>query len=328
MRILHLIDSGGVYGAERVLLALMEGQRRLGATPILGSIGLLGERDKPIEIEARARSLDVAAIRLARGPLPTSSFALLRAARDLDARLVHTHGYKANVLLAAVPRSWRPTPIVTTVHGWCAPRGWSRLRVYEAAERRLLPRLDACAFVARSTLQDPRVPLRRISRAVVVPNGFDWRPADPPSRDDPLARFCATRPVVGSFGRLSQEKKLDAIVEAVARLRERGRPVRLALVGEGPERPLLESLVTSHGLRDHVLLPGYVPRVERYLACLDAYVLASTTEGMPMTILEAMFAGVPIVSTRVGAVPEVLQDGRGGLLLDRPDAERLADALD
>lgn len=328
MRILHLIDSGGLYGAEGVLLTLMEGQRALGMTTVLGSMGRFEDGQKPIEAEARRMSFDVE-------PLRTKHSATLSAAVRLAARvkegrfdIVHTHGYKPNILLALLPRAFRDAPVVTTLHGWCAPPGWSRLATYESLERRLLGRLDACVFVARSMLDDPRVRARRIGRVAVIPNGLAWRTPDPPPPHDEIARFCSETPVVGSFGRLSEEKGHAALIGAVGRLRDRGRPVRLVILGEGPERGHLEALASRLGLEDLVLLPGYVAHAERYLSLLTAYVLTSVQEGMPMTILEAMFAGTPIVATRVGAVPEMLEDGASGALVDQSDPDSLAHAIE
>jgi glycosyltransferase involved in cell wall biosynthesis len=328
MRILHLIDSGGMYGAEGVLLTLMEGQRALGMATVLGSMGLIEDGQKPIEAEARRMSLDVEPLRTKRTATLSASVRLAACVKQGRFDVVHTHGYKPNILLALLPRSFRGAPVITTLHGWCAPPGWSRLAAYESLERRLLRRLDACVFVARSMLDDPRVRARAIGRVAVIPNGLAWRTPEPPSSDDRIAKFCSETPVIGSFGRLSEEKGYAELIEAVGRVRDRGRPVRLVILGEGPERRALEVQSSRLDLGDRVLMPGYVAHAGRYLPLLTAYVLASHQEGMPMTILEAMFAGTPIVATRVGAVPEMLGGGDGGALVDRSDPEALAHAIE
>jgi len=165
MKILHLIDSGGLYGAESVLLTLMEGQRALGLQPVLGSMGDHGQGEKPIEVEARRRRLDVIALRARDAVLPVGAFRLVSTIRRGGFDVVHSHGYKPSILLALVPRSFRRFPVVATVHGWCAGPGWSRLAGYEGLERRILHRLDASVFVAASSAQSAGV-LPDLSRAV------------------------------------------------------------------------------------------------------------------------------------------------------------------
>ena len=131
---------------------------------------------------------------------------------------------------------------------------------------------------------------------------------------------------MGTVGRLSPEKGIDRLVMACGRLIGSGMDVRLLILGEGPERPGLEDLIEKNGLADRVLMPGFA-NSQRHLPRLDVFVLPSLTEGLPMCVLEAMRARVPIVASRVGGVPGVLSEGDGGLLVEPDDIEGLTHAI-
>jgi glycosyltransferase involved in cell wall biosynthesis len=103
--------------------------------------------------------------------------------------------------------------------------------------------------------------------------------------------------------------------------------MRLALAGDGPERTAIERAVVRHGVQDKVTLLGQRRDVPRLLAAADALLLTSVSEGVPVTIIEAMTAGVPVAATSVGGVPELIDDGRTGLLAPRGDCVTLAAAL-
>lgn len=130
-------------------------------------------------------------------------------------------------------------------------------------------------------------------------------------------------PTVGAVGRFSSEKGLDVLVRAAARLPG----VQLVLVGDGPQRPELERLVDDLGVRDRVLLTGWVDEPRAYLAGLDLLVLPSRLEGFPLAIVEAMLARLPVVASRVGSVPEAVLDGETGVLVPSGDEAALAAAV-
>ena len=102
--------------------------------------------------------------------------------------------------------------------------------------------------------------------------------------------------------------------------------MRLVIIGEGGERSRLEQEINRLRLRDYVLLPGYRANASHYLPYFDVFVLPSLTEGMPMTILEAMRAGIPIIASGVGGIPEIMHFGKGGVLVNPGEVEHLAEA--
>jgi glycosyltransferase involved in cell wall biosynthesis len=130
--------------------------------------------------------------------------------------------------------------------------------------------------------------------------------------------------VVGWVGRLIDAKGADILLRAVASLVDL--PMNVALIGEGPERPGLEAICHSLGLDDRIRFHGEVLDGARYFRAFDVFVLSSRTEGTPIVLFEAMAAGVPIVATSVGGVPDVVGD-EGALLAPPEDPQALAAAL-
>jgi glycosyltransferase involved in cell wall biosynthesis len=131
-------------------------------------------------------------------------------------------------------------------------------------------------------------------------------------------------------GRVAGEKGLDDLLTAVAHLAREDLPVELTIVGDGPERPALERLAATHGVGERIRWAGYIGERERYMATLrdaDLFVLPSRSEGVPKVLLEAMAAGVPIVATDVGNVPEFLGAGERGVLVPPGSAPALAAAI-
>jgi glycosyltransferase involved in cell wall biosynthesis len=132
---------------------------------------------------------------------------------------------------------------------------------------------------------------------------------------------------VVAIGRLSREKGLVVLLEAFARVRA-ARACQLLIVGEGPERAALQRRIQQLRLSGSVLIGGYVEGADRLLEHAAGFVMSSLTEGMPLVLLEALQWQVPILSTRVGAIPELLEDVRRGQVVEPGDVAALAAGLE
>jgi glycosyltransferase involved in cell wall biosynthesis len=155
-------------------------------------------------------------------------------------------------------------------------------------------------------------------KLVVLENGVDldrFAHIAPPPRRSPI--------VVGAVANLRPVKGIDVLVRAAARLPD----VRFKVAGDGEQRPELESLIASLGVGDRFTLVGRTGDVPGFLAGVDVTVMPSRAEGMANAVLEFMAAGRPVVATRVGANPQLLEGGRHGLLVDPDDPAALADAI-
>ena len=324
MKILHIIDSGGVYGAETMLLNLMREQARLGMKPVLASIGTHCEGEKPVEAAARGLGLRVRPFRMRQGPNWVGAYKILRFARQEKFAILHSHGYKSNILFGLVPWKVRGFPLIATLHGWTWVGGFNRMLIYEWLDAFSLRFADRVVLVNQMLKQHPR--LRRFSPGSieVIENGisFDDIAGDGQLRTD-ILEFTKKGIILGAVGRLSPEKGFDVLLSGMASLVGRGFDLRLIILGEGEEKGELSRQITRLGLAGRVLMPGYVADAKRYLAHFDLFILPSLTEGSPMVLLEAMAAGVPIVASQVGGIPEVLDQGRAGLLVKPRDVASL-----
>lgn len=238
------------------------------------------------------------------------------------ADIVHAHSAKAGYLgrIAALATGATRRSVFTP-HAW----SWWAAGGAEAAVYRNFERAAALACARLIVVSDDE---RRAGLAARVGRPEQYRVI---LNGIELERFdAARRPVPGRvllLGRLSPQKRPDVAVEAFARVHKRMPESELLLAGRGPEEARVRELVGRLGIEGAVHLLGPRDDVPELLATASCLVLSSDYEGCPLSVLEAMAAGVPVVATRVGGVPELVDDGRTGLLVDPGRPEALADAL-
>lgn len=311
-----------------MLLNLMKEQAALGAEPILASIGEPGTPQKQIEREGERLGLQVEAFRMRPGPNLAGALAILRYARRQGIDLLHSHGYKGNIFFGLLPRFMRRLPLVSTVHGWTWTGGLNRMLLYEFLDALALKGADRVVLVSAGMLQNPRMRSFSSATTAIVENGIPGPCVpDQAALDPAIVAFIRGGRSIGALGRLSPEKGFDLLIEALAALVAGGADLRLVIMGEGGEREGLEGAARRLGVADRVLMPGYLPDAKRYIPLFGAFVLPSRTEGLPMVLLEAMQTGVPIVASRVGGGPEVLQGGECGVLVEPGTAAALVDGI-
>ncbi len=323
MQVIHLIDSGGYYGAERMLLELITAQRAAGIDASLISHGDGGCGPKAIEQEAQRRGLPVECWR---GDFLTRLRGLL--GRCDHQVVLHSHGYKFNVPLALLPRR---CTVVATVHGFTELRLSRKMGIYALLDRWALRGLDGAAFVAAKVAADARIKLDG-QRYQQIANGIDAAlPALQPL-SPALAAAISGKQVILSLGRLSPEKGLDLLLRAFAGVSPTYPQALLVIAGEGGLGPSLRELAMQFGIVSNVHFAGYVAAADSLLAAVRVLAQPSWTEGMPMTVLEAMRRGTPVIATRVGSLPQLLDAREGepaaGVLLAPGDEEALAAAID
>ncbi len=170
--------------------------------------------------------------------------------------------------------------------------------------------------------------IRHTGRCVCIPNGID--PTAPAPRPLPpkIADFVGRHRVnLVAVGRLSPEKGLADLIRAVAQYRAALQQVGFVLLGEGRLRPELERMIAEQRLETQFLMPGYLDDVAGHLGHFDALVMPSLTEGLPITVLEALRAKCPIIATRVGGLPAVLADCPSATLVPPATPSLLAAAI-
>jgi succinoglycan biosynthesis protein ExoA len=319
--VLQLVSSEGYYGIETMLVSLAETLERLGCGSIVGV--LCDSRSPHVEVadEALRRGLRVRVIPC-RGRWDREAVRTLRGVVERDgADAIHAHGYKADFYAWAAARGSR-TALVATCHNW--PNKRPVMRAYAGLDRLVLRRFDAVAAVSPTVaalLGRWGVKAREIANGVDVGR---FRSAEPALRREVAG---AGDLLVGFVGRLVAAKGGAVLLEAAARVLADAPEARFVFVGDGEARGEWQELAARLRIGRSVVFTGVRRDMPEVYASLDVMVLPSLDEAMPMCVLEAMAAGVPVVATRVGAVPGLVVPGETGELVEPGDRAGLAAAI-
>lgn len=313
-----LATSAGGVGAHVRMLA-----RRLPDSGVKVTVACPAETEERFGFTATGAAYQPVPIDT--GPRPVRDWAAVRRLRAVTAGadVVHAHGFRAAALTGLALGRRRPgrTPLVATWHNAVLGNG---------LRRRMLGRLEALAARRANLTLAVSPDLADRARALGSP---DARLAPVPApalaqpsrtREQVRNEFGAgERPIVLSVARLAPQKDYDTLLAASASWLRRNPPPLVLAAGDGPEYGRLAGLIDAHGLP--VKLLGRRSDVPDLLAAADVFVVTSRWEGSPLVVQEAMAAGVPVVSTAVGGVPELAGDG--AVLVDPGDPEAVARAV-
>ena len=325
MRILFLSTSIGLGGADQQLLSAAQVLRDRGHEIRIVSLTPLG----PMGLQARSLGLATESLEMRRGiPDPRGLARLVRLVRAWKPDVVHSHMVHAN-LMARVLRMLVPVPVlVSTIHN-----------VYEGgpvlmAGYRLTNGLVDHMTIISQAAADRFVGERIVPKGLltVIANGVD---TDRMRNVPPEAR-AALRGAMSvsddqflwlAVGRFEVAKDYPNMLRAFGELRTREPRAVLVIVGQGSLQAEAEALTAELGLRDAVRFLGARDDVPAVMSAADGYVMSSAWEGMPMVLLEAAAAGLPIVATGVGGNGEVVRDGESGFLVPARDAGALSGGM-
>ncbi|HEV8409460.1 MAG TPA: glycosyltransferase [Gemmatimonadaceae bacterium] len=321
MNILHVVAPSPVGGLERVVQTLAIAQRANGDEVRVAAVFAENSSEHSLRFIAPLQAANVAVdvIEVPPRGYRREAKEVAELCRRHRVDVVHTHGYRCDIVNARTDHAAH----VATAHGFTG--GGVVNRVYEWLQRLVFRRFDAVIAVARPLayrLARAGVPSNRIH---VVTNAW----SESVERADRAAARAelgvpADAFMIGWVGRVSHEKGLDVLLAALPRLGKI--PWHLHVFGDGRERASLERWTRRQNLDGRIVWHGLVPAAERWFAAFDAFVLSSRTEGTPIVLFEAAGAGVPIVATNVGGVPDVTSENEVLLVpSDRPD--ELAAAL-
>lgn len=324
LRILHLRDSGGLYGAERVILGSSRGLIAMGAEPrIVSILDRSGTGRALIEaaenlgvptqgIDAR-NTLDLKAIERTRRVLLT-----------LRSHVVHAHDLRSAVFALRSARGLRVKK-VATAHG-STRESWKKRIYLEIFERILLPRFDRVHVVSdplAEHLKSQGVPPEKIR---VIPNGVEESVIRCPAGPNPY-RALKGDPTLSAVGRLTEDKGFSVLLQATALLKKDFPSLCLLVAGSGPRESKLLDEVRVLGLENCVHFLGRVDCIAWVYDLSDVLVIPSLREGLPCVLVEAMLAGLPVVATEVGAIPDVLHKGDLGRLVPPADVGALVQGI-
>ena len=326
----YLIDSLGPGGAERLLLDYLPHLRREG---IAVRVATLGEREGNPTADALA-ALDVPVDLLPTRRLldPAGTLRIHRYLRTRRPDVVHTQLERADSIGALAARA-AGLPVVSTQHLLAEPRGRSRAELRNALAERMLrasgARIVAVSDAARETyVAHTALPE---SRLVTIRNGIDVEAFQDAMEDRDRMRaelgVPDAGPVIASVAVLRPGKGIEIMLRALPRVIEEFPDAAYVIAGDGSERPGLEALARELGVDGAVRFLGTRRDVARVLSAADLFVHPTFADALPTTLAEAMAAGLPIVASAVGGVPEMLPDQRNGLLVRPGEVGGLSDAV-
>jgi glycosyltransferase involved in cell wall biosynthesis len=268
----------------------------------------------------RCRDLNIRIFPLAvRNDLDLRPIASLRwLIREEKFDIVHLHTKRAHALSLWLPRGSRyPKYVVTRRMDYPEGKGWYTRHLYNR-------RVDGVIAISKAIADGLVAAGIDSARIRTIPSGIDTRRFD---RLPPRSRSCEAIPVVGTAAVLEQRKGHRFLLEAAARLKNRGHRIKYFLAGDGSLRNELDASAQKLSLKDDVSFLGFVSDTPAFLSKIDVFVLPSLYEGLGVAVLEAMAAGKAVVATRVGGLAELIVDGLTGLLVYPGDVEGLASAI-
>jgi len=281
--------------------------------------------DTTLATHAREHQVGVVSLYLpARYHLPRMVRRFADLVHQYDPDVVCTQGYKADVVAAAYGK----VPTVALVPGWTA-KDW-KVRFFEWLDKQTLRRHSVVAIVSpaqKAEVLRYGVPPDRIFYLPTCMDVGSLQPAYSCKQIADITSCSLPRKILGYVGRLSVEKGLTYLIDALAELKAKQTEVHLLIVGEGEQRANLQAQVESLGLRQAVKFLGERADARQIIGALDLLVLPSLTEGLPNVVLEAFAYKTPVVATAVGGVPELVKDGETGWLVPPRDPRALAQAI-
>ncbi len=312
-------DTAAVFGAEQATLDLVCGLRDAGLDPhfLLIRETRTGAGSGAVQAAVEQMGFPFTVLPVDRRFSPALARSIKAVCRTHSVQVLHVIGYKANL------HAWMSgvRPVVATVHGWLFRRDW-RERLYDTLDCGLLKRCDRVICLSRfyeEWLLRAGIARKRLVR---IPSGL----RELPPEYAPMEAE-ADRPLTfGMMGRFSEEKN-HAMFLAAAGLVGRSLPdARFLIAGKGPLEPVLRQQAAACGVGDRVRFSGYM-EVAEFFREADVYVLCSRIENLPYSVMQAMAWSRPVVATRTGGTPDLVEDGVTGVLVGLDDETALAEAL-
>jgi sugar transferase (PEP-CTERM/EpsH1 system associated) len=324
LKIGHVVHQLGIGGLERIVVTLMEGVDQREFTSSVYGIAGGGELMREME----SKGFEVRVLAKGAGLAPLIPFRLASLFKKDHVDVVHCHNFGAFAYGAVAGRMAGVRGIVYTAHGPVFP---SRPRQAFFQRLPLADRVVTVSeFLRRGAVEETGLDP---SRVITIRNGIDYSryaKKDPSISTAKRVEIGAKERdvVIGVVARLSPEKDHHTLIEAFARV-VGGRPEsRLVVVGDGELMPSLRERCAALGIERSVIFLGSRTDVPDLLATFDVFAISSREEGLGITILEAMAAGVPVIATSVGGIPEIIEHGVAGITVPPGDPSVFADAIE
>ncbi|KND49943.1 MAG: Glycosyl transferase, group 1 family protein [Parcubacteria bacterium C7867-008] len=329
-KILYVITKANWGGAQRYVfdLAIYARSKGYDVSVAYGTPGALSER---LEAESiRTHHILSMGRDIKLGSDIQAYKELLTLFKAEQPEVVHVNSSKAGIVGALAARSAKIPHIIFTAHGWAFNEARPLLQkiIFKGIYALIIYLCTRTICVSRAVFRDMSWLPAIQEKSTIIHNGADRIALQ--SRIE--ARSALTNADkggrwIGITAELHPTKRIEDAIDALAILLPSNPDLRLVVLGEGQNRAALEFKCKERGLTEHVTLAGFVPDAPSYLSAFDIFVLCSRTEGLAYALLEAGAAVLPVVATRVGGIPEIIEDGKTGLLIPALQPKELAAAL-
>ena len=246
--------------------------------------------------------------------------------------ILHLNSSKAGVLGSIA--GFKKTKVIYRIGGWSFndPWPWWKKKLFAAAEKMTAGLKDTITVNNKNDHEQAiKLKIRRREGLKLIHNGIDALKTEFLSRDEARLKLKVSQAdlIVGTIANFYPTKGLEHLIEAFHILNSKSQVLspKLLIIGDGQERKNLESRISSYGLEKDIILLGQIPEAHKYMKAFDIFVLPSVKEGFPWAVLDAMAAKLPIVATNVGALPEIIESGKNGILVEPKNPQRLAESL-
>lgn len=322
LHVCHVVLSLDVGGLERNVVNQVREGRRLGQRVSVVCMERTGTLAEQVELLGGK----VLTLQKRPGLRPGMVMRMRRVMRDLRPDVVHSHQIATLLYGGAAARLTGVPVVVHTEHGRERYATRLRTRVLGRAAGGLCDVFYCLTRDMAGELREHRIVAAHKIR--VIRNGIDVAKFTDWSADPALVRrgfgIPPQAPLIGTVGRLTEVKRQYVLIRAFAKVRQRFPAAHLLLVGDGPLLEQLRTLADSLGVGESVHFAGYQPHSGPYLQAMDVFALTSRSEGMPQAVLEASVTELPVVASRVGGLPEVIEDGSSGILFEPENDAELA----
>lgn len=320
MKIVHLVNTGydNFGGKERIVLDLLEEmlKREVG-------VSLICLRDGIMQHEAATKGIPTKTMEPKWMLDPGIVLRLKSHLQREGVDLLHTHDFRENVI-GRMAGKLAGIPVVTTLHAHakdCLDLPYIKRWAFHSFDRATSPLSDHFIAITNEGYQWLCDHFGE-KNATLIPNSI---PAD--KFKHATQRGQREKPIIGSAGRLDKQKGFHILVEAAHRVLQDGLDMEFVLAGAGPKRNFLEAKISEFGIRDRFRLIGFIEDMPTFFAEIDVFVLPSLTEGLPVVLLEAMASSLPVVASKVGGIPDILEDGKNGIFVPPGNSSELASAI-
>ena len=325
-RVLHLISSSGFLGAENVVLELSKEMTKAGLWVTIGIIENRNNLHMELADRAMEEGLKVQ-IFPCKGRFDSKTIASIRDFIDREQpNIMHSHGYKSN-FYAWRALSGRKIPWVITNHG---KRVGMKLSAYNWLNIIFMKKADKTVAVSQALAAEMMKEGIPSAKILIIDNGIDLQKFTNQTRNNELRKsfgFNGNHKIIGTVASLTEEKGHVYLIEAAQQVLDKHPECRFLIIGDGGQRQFLEEKAANLGLNGKALFTGSRKDVPEILSILDAFILPSLKEGLPMALLEAMASKLPVIATSVGAIPNVIEDGINGLLIPPKNSDAISEAI-